>query len=44
MGAQVIELGMINASIHKANECVQVADIDRLRRVYRRILELMLTA
>jgi len=43
MGAQVIELGVINASIHKANECVQVADIDRLQRVYRRTLELLLT-
>lgn len=41
-GAQVIELGVINESIHKVNECVLVADIDRLRQVYRRTLELLL--
>jgi succinyl-diaminopimelate desuccinylase len=42
MGAQVIELGVVNATIHKANECVRVADIDRLHAVYRRTLELLL--
>jgi succinyl-diaminopimelate desuccinylase len=42
MGTQVIELGVINATIHKANECVRVEDIDRLRRTYRRTLELLL--
>lgn len=42
MGAQVIELGVVNATIHKANECVRVADIDRLRRTYRRLLEILL--
>ncbi len=42
MGAQVIELGVVNATIHKANECVRVADIERLRGVYRRTLELLL--
>ena len=29
-GAQVVELGVINATIHKVNECVRVADIDSL--------------
>ncbi len=43
MGAQVVELGVINASIHKANECVRVSDIDALHGVYRRTLELLLT-
>jgi succinyl-diaminopimelate desuccinylase len=42
MGAQVIELGVINETIHKVNECVRVADIDRLQRVYVRTLELLL--
>jgi succinyl-diaminopimelate desuccinylase len=42
MGAQVIELGVVNATIHKANECVRVEDIDRLRRTYRRTLEILL--
>jgi succinyl-diaminopimelate desuccinylase len=43
LGAQVIELGVINESIHKVNECVKVADIDGLHRIYRRTLELLLT-
>jgi succinyl-diaminopimelate desuccinylase len=42
MGTQVIELGVINATIHKVNECVSVADIDRLHRLYFRTLELLL--
>jgi succinyl-diaminopimelate desuccinylase len=42
MGAQVVELGVINATIHKVNECARVADIDALQRIYRRILELLL--
>jgi succinyl-diaminopimelate desuccinylase len=42
MGAQVIEIGVINATIHKVNECVCVADIEALRRIYLRILQLML--
>ena len=43
MGAQVIEIGVINATIHKVNECVRVADIDALHRIYLRILEILLT-
>ncbi|HUX72873.1 MAG TPA: succinyl-diaminopimelate desuccinylase [Steroidobacteraceae bacterium] len=42
LGAQVIELGVVNATIHKVNECVRVADVDRLRGLYRRTLELLL--
>jgi succinyl-diaminopimelate desuccinylase len=42
MGAQVIELGVVNATIHKVNECVRVEDIDRLHLIYRRTLELLL--
>jgi succinyl-diaminopimelate desuccinylase len=33
-GAQVVELGVVNASIHKVNESVRVADIDALHRMY----------
>ena len=36
---QVIELGPPNASIHKIDEHVSVADIDPLKNIYRRILE-----
>jgi succinyl-diaminopimelate desuccinylase len=39
MGAQVVELGVINASIHKVNECVNTNDINKLHRLYLRILE-----
>jgi succinyl-diaminopimelate desuccinylase len=42
MGAQVIELGVINQTIHKVNECVRVADVDALQRIYLRVLELLL--
>ena len=42
MGAQVIELGVINQTIHKVNECVRVDDIAQLERIYRRTLELLL--
>src|SRR5277367_6664677 len=44
MGAQVIEIGVINETIHKVNECVRVADIDRLQRIYLRTLELLLAS
>jgi succinyl-diaminopimelate desuccinylase len=44
LGAQVIELGVVNATIHKANECVAIADIERLERVYVRLLERLLLA
>ena len=36
---QVIELGPPNASIHKIDECVAVADIEPLKNIYRRVLE-----
>jgi len=35
---QVIEFGPTNATIHKVNECVRVADIDPLSRIYQQIL------
>jgi len=41
-GAQVIELGPVNTTIHKLNECVAVADLDSLSAQYRRILERLL--
>jgi len=44
MGAQVIEIGVINQTIHKVNECVRVADIDALHRLYVRTLEILLAS
>lgn len=40
---QVIELGPRNASIHKIDEHVEAADIDRLANIYRGVLERLLT-
>jgi len=40
--AEVLELGPVNASIHKLNEHVKVADIEPLARIYRRALETLL--
>ncbi len=37
-GAQVVELGPLNGTIHKIDECIPVEDIDRLSTVYERIL------
>jgi succinyl-diaminopimelate desuccinylase len=37
-GAQVIELGPLNATIHKINERVATADLERLSRIYESVL------
>ena len=42
-GTQVVELGPVNASIHKVDECVSVADLDQLSAIYERILEKLLS-
>jgi succinyl-diaminopimelate desuccinylase len=42
-GAQVLELGPLNRTIHQVDECVPVAHLDQLSAVYRRILEDLLT-
>jgi succinyl-diaminopimelate desuccinylase len=42
LGAQIVELGVINASIHKVNEQVRAADIDGLRQMYVGVLERLL--
>jgi len=41
-GAQVIELGPVNATIHKLNERVLAADLPRLAAIYRGLLERLL--
>jgi len=41
-GAQVLELGAVNASIHQVNECVGVQELEQLSAIYRRILEKLL--
>jgi succinyl-diaminopimelate desuccinylase len=41
-GAQVVELGVLNATIHKVNENVRVEDVVMLAQIYERMMELML--
>ncbi|MFT5572169.1 MAG: succinyl-diaminopimelate desuccinylase [Cryomorphaceae bacterium] len=38
-GAQVVELGPINATIHKVNECVALSTPAQLAKVYKGVLE-----
>lgn len=37
-GAQVIELGPLNATIHQIDEHVSVADLDTLSAIYQQLL------
>ena len=41
-GAQVLELGPVNATIHQVNERVAVADLEALTEVYEKVLENLL--
>jgi len=43
LGAAVVELGVVNASIHKVNECVRIDDIDRLHEMYLGAMRNLLT-
>ena len=42
-GAQIVELGPVNASIHQINEHVNLADIPRLTQIYHGIMVNLLT-
>lgn len=44
VASELVEFGPVNATIHKLNECVEVADIEPLSAIYRRTLELLLNA
>lgn len=41
-GAQVMELGPVNKTIHKVNECVAVDDLNALTIIYQKVLERLL--
>ncbi|MCK9504007.1 MAG: succinyl-diaminopimelate desuccinylase [Porticoccaceae bacterium] len=43
LGTQVVELGPVNASIHKVNENTSVAGLEQLSGIYHRLLEKLLT-
>lgn len=42
LGAQVVELGPVNASIHQVDECVRVDDLARLADIYLEIARRLL--
>jgi succinyl-diaminopimelate desuccinylase len=39
MGAEVVEIGVVNASIHKIDEHVNVNDVDKLARIYEQLID-----
>jgi len=41
-GAEVVEVGVVNATIHSIDECVEVADIDTLVAIYLGVLRRLL--
>jgi len=42
-GAQVLELGPLNRTIHQSDECVSVDDLDTLSKIYESILDKLLS-
>lgn len=44
LGTEVVELGLINASIHKIDENTSIDDLEALSRVYQRVIEQLLTS
>ena len=42
LGTEVIELGPVNATIHKADECVRLSDLQRLPDLYQAICQRLL--
>jgi succinyl-diaminopimelate desuccinylase len=43
MGSEVVELGLINKTIHKVNECVKISDLGFLGLIYEDILKQLFT-
>lgn len=41
-GAQVVEFGPLNTTIHKVDECISVHDLDQLSRIYQDLLQRLL--
>ena len=44
LGAEVVELGPVNATIHKVDECVDVAELEYLPVLYQAICERLLAS
>jgi succinyl-diaminopimelate desuccinylase len=43
LGTEVVEIGPVNATIHKVDECVAVAELEQLPGIYQAVCERMLT-
>ena len=41
-GSQIVELGPLNATIHKVDECANIKELDCLSKIYQRLLEKLL--
>ena len=37
-GSEVVELGPVNTSIHKINECVNIKDLETLSKIYEKVI------
>ena len=42
LAIEVIELGPVNATIHRVDECIKVDELDQLSRIYERIVARLL--
>jgi succinyl-diaminopimelate desuccinylase len=42
MSSTTLELGPVNASIHKVNEHIELDDLDAFKSIYRQVLERLL--
>lgn len=42
-GAQVVEIGPLNATIHKVNECIAVDDLEPLSAIYAQVMRNLLS-
>jgi len=41
-GVEVVELGVINKTIHQINECVLISDVEKLEKIYRQLINKLL--
>ena len=42
LGAEIVEFGPCNRTIHQINECVSISDIEQLALIYEEILKKMI--
>jgi succinyl-diaminopimelate desuccinylase len=44
LGAEVVEIGPVNATIHKIDECIAISDLERLPAIHLQIMRRLLAA